>query len=141
RSLPGGLLPKIFYGKRGTPRAVAHWSWRNELYDPLSSFVPELIPKLADPDSSCVNSSGTSIAKKYSGPMRYGPSAQAPTLAKMSQALRSLVLEPRHRRGFSFGSGPDRRKPQPLSRHRPERDTAADDAGLGRDQAVWPGSR
>jgi len=27
--------PKIFYGKRGTPRAVAHWCWRNELYDPL----------------------------------------------------------------------------------------------------------
>src|SRR5215472_8947220 len=51
-----------------------------------------IIPKLADPDSSCVNSSGTSIAKKYSGPMRYGHSAQAPTLAKMSQALRSLVL-------------------------------------------------
>src|SRR5262249_54744936 len=50
-----------------------------------------VIPKLADPDSSCVNSSGTSIAKKYSGPMRYGHSAQAPTLAKMSQALRSLV--------------------------------------------------
>src|SRR5215471_6556046 len=51
----------------------------------------QIIPKLADPDSSCVNSSGTSIAKKYSGPMRYGHSAQAPTLAKMSQALRSLV--------------------------------------------------
>src|SRR5215472_3673345 len=55
-------------------------------------FAIGVIPKLADPDSSCVNSSGTSIAKKYSGPMRYGHSAQAPTLAKMSQALRSLVL-------------------------------------------------
>src|SRR6266446_9923157 len=55
------------------------------------SFFEALIPKLADPDSSCVNSSGTSIAKKYSGPMRYGHSAQAPTWAKMSQALRSLV--------------------------------------------------
>ena len=54
-----------------------------------------VIPKLANPDSSCVNSSGTSIAKKYSGPMRYGHSAQAPTLAKMSQALRSLVLRSR----------------------------------------------
>jgi hypothetical protein len=51
-----------------------------------------LIAKLADPDSSCVTSSGTSIAKTYGGPMRYGHSAQAPTLAKMSQALRSLVL-------------------------------------------------
>src|SRR5262249_46543834 len=36
------------------------------------------IPKLADPDSSCVNSSGTSIAKKYGGSKRYGHSAQAP---------------------------------------------------------------
>jgi hypothetical protein len=50
-----------------------------------------MIPKRADPDSSCVNSSGTSIAKTYGGPMRYGHSAQAPTLAKMSQAFRSLV--------------------------------------------------
>src|SRR5215831_6981834 len=57
-----------------------------------NDYAHALIPKLADPDSSCVNSSGTSIAKKYSGPMRYGHSAQAPTLAKMSQALRSLVL-------------------------------------------------
>src|SRR5262249_36789140 len=52
-----------------------------------------VIPKLADPDSSCVNSSGTSIAKTYGGPMRYGHSARAPTLAKMSQAFRSLVLD------------------------------------------------
>jgi hypothetical protein len=52
----------------------------------------KLIPKRADPDSSCGNSSGTSIAKTYGGPMRYGHSAQAPTLAKMSQAFRSLVL-------------------------------------------------
>src|SRR5262249_61558551 len=51
-----------------------------------------LIPKLADPDSPCVNSSGTSIAKTYGGPMTYGQSARAPTLAKMSQAFRSLVL-------------------------------------------------
>src|SRR5262249_48761105 len=50
------------------------------------------IPKLADPDSPCVNSSGTSIAKTYGGPMTYGQSARAPTLAKMSQAFRSLVL-------------------------------------------------
>src|SRR6516225_3146969 len=56
RSRPGGLPAKSFYGKRGTAREVAHWCWRNELYDPLSSFVPE--------------------------------------------------LEPRRRRGFSFGSGP-----------------------------------
>src|SRR5215472_13672512 len=62
-------------------------------------FAIGVIPKLADPDSSCVNSSGTSIAKKYSGPMRYGHSAQAPTLAKMSQALRSLVL----RANFAIG--------------------------------------
>jgi hypothetical protein len=54
---------KIFYGNRGTPREIAHCRWRNELYDPLSSFVPE--------------------------------------------------LEPRHRRGFSFRSGPSQRKPQP----------------------------
>jgi hypothetical protein len=50
------------------------------------------IAKLADPDSSCATSSRRSIAKTYGGPMRYGRSAQAPTLAKMSQALRSLVL-------------------------------------------------
>ena len=42
RSRPGGLPAKSFYGKRGTAREVAHWCWRNELYDPLSSFVPEL---------------------------------------------------------------------------------------------------
>jgi len=56
QSRPGGLPAKSFYGKRGTAREVGHWCWRNELYDPLSSFVPE--------------------------------------------------LEPRRRRGFSFGSGP-----------------------------------
>ena len=36
---------RFFYGKRGTPREVAHWCWRNELYDPLSSFVLELEPR------------------------------------------------------------------------------------------------
>src|SRR5262245_6029642 len=45
RSRPGGRPPKIFYGNRGTPREVAHWRWRNELHDPLSSFVPELEPR------------------------------------------------------------------------------------------------
>jgi len=45
RSRPGGLPAKSFYGKRGTTREVAHWCWRNELYDPLSSFVPELEPR------------------------------------------------------------------------------------------------
>src|SRR6516225_12085007 len=69
RSRLGGLPAKSFYGKRGTTREVAHWCWRNELYDPLSSFVPE--------------------------------------------------LEPRRRRGFSFGSGPHRRKPQPLTESAP----------------------
>src|ERR1700730_6890327 len=54
------------------------------------SFAMGIIPKLADPDSSCVNSSGTSIAKKYSGPMRYGHSAQAPTLAKMRVKLSAV---------------------------------------------------
>ena len=58
-----GCRQEIFSGNRGTPREVAHWRWRNELYDPLSSFVPE--------------------------------------------------LEPRRRRGFSFGGGPRRRKPKP----------------------------
>jgi hypothetical protein len=89
----GRAAGEKFYGKRGTSRKVAHWCWRNELYDPLSSFVPE--------------------------------------------------LEPRRRRGFSFGSGPDRRKPQPALcrlRRRPQRDTAVDGAGR-RDQDVWPGSR
>src|SRR5262245_23186027 len=57
-----------------------------------SSGESRIIPKLADPDSPCVNSSGTSIAKTYGGPMTYGQSARAPTLAKMSQAFRSLVL-------------------------------------------------
>jgi hypothetical protein len=60
---PAARPPKIFLWKGGTPPEVAHWCWRNELYDPLSSFVPE--------------------------------------------------LEPRRRRGFSFGRGPHRRKPQP----------------------------
>ena len=76
------------------------WCWRARGAG-LSDFLPYLrpglaahrglIPKLADPDSPCVNSSGTSIAKTYDGPMRYGQSARAPALAKMSQAFRSLV--------------------------------------------------
>ena len=35
---------KIFW-KGGTSREVVHCCWRNELYDPLSSFVPELEPR------------------------------------------------------------------------------------------------
>ena len=45
RSRPAARPPKIFFGNRGTPREVAHCCWRNELYDPLSSFVPELEPR------------------------------------------------------------------------------------------------
>jgi hypothetical protein len=41
----GRAAAKKFFGNRGTPREVAHWCWRNELYDPLSSFVPELEPR------------------------------------------------------------------------------------------------
>jgi hypothetical protein len=85
RSRPGGR-PKFFLGKGGTPREVAHWRWRNELYDPLSSFVPE--------------------------------------------------LEPRHRRGFSFGRGPPRRKPQPCL------ESAPSPSGAGyRGRWLWARSR
>jgi hypothetical protein len=52
-----------------------------------------LIPKLADPDSSCVRPTGRSIAKTYSGPMGYGRRVQARTVAQVSQCLRGLVLE------------------------------------------------
>jgi len=41
----GRAAAKNFLWKRGTPPEVAHWCWRNELYDPLSSFVPELEPR------------------------------------------------------------------------------------------------
>jgi len=40
-------------------------------------YLDKLIPKLADPDSSCVNSIGTSIAETYGGPMRYGHSTRS----------------------------------------------------------------
>src|SRR6516165_5708825 len=40
----GSAAAEKFFGNRGTPREVAHCCWRNELYDPLSSFVPELEP-------------------------------------------------------------------------------------------------
>jgi hypothetical protein len=95
RAVPTGerAAAKKFFGNRGTPREIAHWCWRNELYDPLSSFVPE--------------------------------------------------LEPRRRRGFSFGSGltgascsPDR-----VGSVTSGAGYRADGAGLGRDQDVWPGSR
>jgi len=64
---------------------------------------PGILPKLADPDSPCVDSSGTSIAKTYGGPMRYGHSARAPTLEKASQAFRSLVFDGTFPETFSLG--------------------------------------
>jgi hypothetical protein len=87
RAVPTGkAAAKKFFGNRGTPREVAHCCWRNELYDPLSSFVPE--------------------------------------------------LEPRHRRGFSFGSGPHRRKPQPCL------ESAPSPSGAGyRGRWLWTRSR
>src|SRR5262249_22023538 len=45
RSRGAGPPPKNFYGKGGTSREVGHWCWWNELYDPLSSFVPVLEPR------------------------------------------------------------------------------------------------
>src|SRR5262245_37262287 len=36
---------KKFLWTSGTSREVAHWCWWNELYDPLSSFVPVLEPR------------------------------------------------------------------------------------------------
>jgi hypothetical protein len=59
-----------------------------EEIDPPGRHV---IPKLADPDSCCVRSTGTSIAKTYGGPMGYRRRAQARTVPRMSQCLRSLV--------------------------------------------------
>jgi hypothetical protein len=41
----------------------------------------------------CVRPTGTSIAKTYGGPMGYRRRAQARTVPRMSQCLRSLVLE------------------------------------------------
>src|SRR5262249_60655638 len=51
-----------------------------------------LIPKLADPDSSCRRPTGTSIAKTYGGPMRCWRRARRRPMAPMSQRLRRLVL-------------------------------------------------
>src|SRR5262249_31518749 len=51
-----------------------------------------LISKLVDADSCCVRPTGTSIAKKCGGPMGYRRLAQAWTVPRMSQCLRSLVL-------------------------------------------------
>jgi hypothetical protein len=50
-----------------------------------------LIPKLADPDSCRCQPAGTSIAKRYGGPTGYRHRAQARTVPRMSQCLRSLV--------------------------------------------------
>jgi hypothetical protein len=42
-SRPGEKVDKKFLWKDGTPGAVGHWCWWNELDDPLSSFVPETL--------------------------------------------------------------------------------------------------
>jgi len=52
-----------------------------------------LIPKLADPDSCCVRSPGTSIAKTYGGSMGYWPRLGADDGA-MSQCLPQFGIEP-----------------------------------------------
>jgi hypothetical protein len=74
--------------------AYVHDTHRQFLELLLCQFfgIVRLIRKLKDHDSSCVNSSGTSIAKTYDHPMGYGRSAQAQTLAKMTRSFRSLVL-------------------------------------------------
>jgi hypothetical protein len=41
----GRAAAEIFYGKAGTSGEIGHWCWWNELYDPLSSFVPVLEPR------------------------------------------------------------------------------------------------
>ncbi len=58
----------------------------------LERWGEGIIPKLADPDSCCVGPTGTSIAKTCSGSMGYRRRAQARTVPRMSQCLRSLVL-------------------------------------------------
>ncbi len=60
---------------------------------PLSHGAGGLIPKLADPDSCCEHLTGTSIAKRYSGPMGYGHRAQADGGADESMPPQFGIIE------------------------------------------------